>query len=126
MRGKPFFNFEAFDRAAKQLRTQGHTVISPADLDRAVGFDALTHPHPGCKIGDLPLNVLQENRCSPEECMDRDLAAVKRCDGLVLLDGWDRSTGAVWEVATAKFLSKRLFVFIDRSQLEDVTEDIRL
>ena len=39
MRGKKFFNFPAFDDAKEDLESQGFSVISPADLDRAVGFD---------------------------------------------------------------------------------------
>lgn len=39
MRHRVLFNFPAFDAAATDLRAQGWHVISPADLDRAAGFD---------------------------------------------------------------------------------------
>ena len=42
MRGFPLYNFPAFDAAAAELRRHGHTVISPADHDREMGFNEHT------------------------------------------------------------------------------------
>jgi len=39
MRQLPRCNFASFDRAKARLQKDGWTVISPADLDRASGFD---------------------------------------------------------------------------------------
>lgn len=39
MRGYPSFNFPSFDAAAAELRKRFITVISPAEIDRELGFD---------------------------------------------------------------------------------------
>lgn len=39
MRGVPYFNFPAFDKARNRLSNLGLTPLSPADMDRAAGFD---------------------------------------------------------------------------------------
>lgn len=40
----PYFNFPAFDKAAAELRKRGYLPLSPADIDRKAGFDALDMP----------------------------------------------------------------------------------
>lgn len=40
MRGVPYYNFPAFDKARDRLAGLGLTPLSPADMDRAAGFDA--------------------------------------------------------------------------------------
>lgn len=86
MRGYPLYNFPAFDAGAEFLRSYGHDVLSPADLDRAVGFDPAT-----AEISDEEY----------EAAMARDLAAIAKCHGIYLLRGWERSHGARREVARA-------------------------
>lgn len=100
MRGKAMFNFPAFDEARDRLRAAGYTVVSPADLDRGAGFDPKN------------LTVREYNECEAafwgitpswfnlSDAMKRDLEAVKRCDGVALLDGWVESGGAQLEVET--------------------------
>ena len=45
MRGKPNFNFPAFDYAAAKLREDGHEVFSPADKDReCIGAENFINP----------------------------------------------------------------------------------
>jgi|GEM_PF-3298331 len=39
MRGLPYYNFPAFDEARDRLAGLGLTPLSPADMDRAAGFD---------------------------------------------------------------------------------------
>lgn len=42
MRGLPYYNFPAFDKARDRLAGLGLTPLSPADMDRAAGFDPYT------------------------------------------------------------------------------------
>ena len=44
MRGKKWFNFPGFDWAKECLTRAGWEVISPADLDREIGFDVKNLP----------------------------------------------------------------------------------
>ncbi len=95
MTGIPQHNFPAFDAAAARLRLEGHEVISPTDLDRGMGYDAM-------KTDDDP---------SPEilkKMFMADLTAVMyEVDEVALLPGWRKSKGACIEVALACMIGKR-------------------
>lgn len=99
MRRFPFYNFPAFDKARDYLRKLGHSVISPADLDRAVGFDAMALP------ADTDWSTVPAT-FNLQSAMERDLEAVRECDGIVLLPGWQDSEGARRELAEAKCFGK--------------------
>lgn len=93
MRGYEHFNFPAFDEAAKVLREQHrYEVISPAERDRESGFDETQNSLEGFDLA---------------EALVWDLTAIaQRCDGIVLLPGWEDSAGARAEKATAEALGK--------------------
>lgn len=94
MRGITAFNFPAFDKAARQLREQGHTVFSPADADRQRGFE----PAPDSTGNETDGFNLRE-------ALGADLAwIIEHADAVVTLDGWHNSKGALAEVATARAL----------------------
>lgn len=80
--GLPGWNFPAFHAAAKRWRDRGWEVINPAET-----FDGVT---------DLSYRAYVE----------KDLADLKRCDAIVMLQGWDNpgSRGAVWEREIARSL----------------------
>ena len=61
MTGCPLYNFPAFDECRDSLKNMGYIVTSPADLDRAVGFDPAT--------STVPKEFL-------DEAMQRDLDAM--------------------------------------------------
>lgn len=100
MRGLPFFNFPAFDSARDRLLALGHEAVSPADIDRANGFDAMaldpsdpcTELPPGLDTGDV---------------VARDLEALRGCDAVCLIGRI--GTGAAAELAVAKWLGKPLY-----------------
>lgn len=86
MTGIPLYNFPAFDQAAKDLRAAGYDVVNPAEMDRASGFDPVADP---------------SLVCTPEmrrAFLSKDKAALKDCDGVALLDGWDASSGVAEEL----------------------------
>ena len=92
------YNFPAFDKAASVLEEQGFDVVSPAQLDRDEGFDPDdlpdTHdwsdPWPGGEF-------------SMEECITRDIDALRTCACIYMLPGWQISTGALAEACMAKW-----------------------
>lgn len=90
MRGKPLFNFPAFDAARDKLKSEGWNVISPADLDRAIGFDEKSTTEPTKEFLDA--------------AFDRDIEALKKSDAIYLLAGWESSTGATAEYWVARWL----------------------
>jgi nucleoside 2-deoxyribosyltransferase len=93
MRGYPEFNFPAFDAYRDALIKKGYEVISPADLDRKAGFDP----------SDVVTGELQR------EMITRDVQAICTCDALVLMPGWESSTGVKVEKALAEFLNLEVF-----------------
>lgn len=102
MRGYHLLNFPAFDSAAADLRRHGLTVVSPAELDRAAGFDPAHLP----KDWDwtalpFPLRL----------AVERDLAAILKCDAIHLLPGWQESIGARAEKAVAEWLGLAVFEY---------------
>lgn len=88
MRGMPLYNFPAFDAARDRLSKEGWKVISPADMDRDVGFDETSK--------DVSKEFL-------EEAMKRDLKALQKADAIYMLSGWEASTGATAEYWLARW-----------------------
>ena len=88
MRGYPRFNFEAFDDAEDELRMMGFIPISPAAMDREVGFD------PDSSVPD---------KAFLDEAMRRDVDAILDSDCIVMLRGWESSVGATAEYHLAKW-----------------------
>lgn len=87
MTGYPEFNFPAFD-AARDYLERDWNVISPADMDRELGFDPAWD--------DVTAEFLRD-------AMRRDIDAVMHVDALYALAGWEQSKGASAEVALAKW-----------------------
>lgn len=76
MTGLPEFNYPAFHAAAQRLREAGFHVENPAE-----------NPEPACK--------------SWSGYMRMAVAQLMTCDYVVLLDGWEKSKGAVIEAGLA-------------------------
>lgn len=96
----PDHNFPAFEAAAKRLRDEGHFVINPVKLATTFG-----------KLNDIAASfatMYGEYRsginASPllaQSIMEAALAAVRSCDAIYLLKGWESSRGAKKELAEA-------------------------
>lgn len=113
MGGLPNHNFPAFIEAAKHLRAQGHTVVSPVELDEADGFDHAT-------AGNVSAGSQTWG-----EFLARDLAVIARADveAVVVLPGWEQSNGAAWETRWARQLGKPVLTYPD---LKPVTSEVRV
>lgn len=88
MRHRAEHNFPAFHRAAWWLRQSGHEVVSPAEHDLDLGFD--------------PTRPLEEQDFDLRASLAWDLEQVLAADAVAVLDGWQHSSGARAEVATAQ------------------------
>lgn len=118
MRGYKYFNFPAFDAAWQYLYDAGYDPISPANMDREVGFDPET-------LGpDYDWNDLNACDFSLHDAIDRDVAALKTCSAIYLLDGWEHSTGANAELAIAKWLGLEIQYQTPPSASDVIAEDI--
>lgn len=100
MRGIKHFNFPAFDAAKERLLLEHYhaEIISPADLDREIGFDETAFP------ADYDWIDLKKIGFSIADAVDRDVAAIKRCTAIYMLNGWEKSKGACAEKALAEWL----------------------
>lgn len=67
-------NRPAFAAAQEALEATGYTVVNPLDVTQATDW---------------------------QSCMRDDIKALMDCDGVALLDGWERSRGAKIEVSLA-------------------------
>lgn len=87
MRGYPRYNFDAFDHA-RDLLSFCFDVVSPADMDRELGFD----PDKSEATSEFI-----------EQAMRRDIEAVLSVDALFVLKGWEQSKGTLAEIAIANW-----------------------
>lgn len=93
MTGYPDHNFPAFAGAAAALRERGHNVLSAHEiLHDGLPGDLANLPH--------------------ERYLRDDLKEMLECDGIVLLPGWPRSTGARLELSTALALKMTVFFYL--------------
>jgi len=100
MRGIELFNFPAFDTARDRLRKLGFNVLSPADMDRAVGLDPRKMP------------MYFDWRDAPNDfdlatAVRRDNDAVAAADAIYILShGFAESVGGRKELELAMSLGK--------------------
>jgi hypothetical protein len=98
MRGLPQFGFPKFDAACARLRDAGHVAIGPQDLDRLCGLDEKQ-----AFQSDVTAEQIRKY-------MRRDtLMITDEAEGLVVLDGWEKSAGALAEVALARCIGLPVF-----------------
>lgn len=113
MTGKPYLNHPAFVAAERRLTAQGHFVINPHRISALFG----TAEELECSFFALyelekPQNAYTTmsdiDKATNEDCarlahavMEADLAAVRSCDAIYLLRGWESSRGAKKELAEA-------------------------
>lgn len=107
MTGHPDHNAPAFDAAEKRLCEQGHFVINPHRISALFGtaeelersFRAMYNLRR--KDGALQMEYMPHESILAQSIIDADLAAVRSCDAIYLLRGWETSRGAKKELAVA-------------------------
>lgn len=113
MTGRPGLNRPAFDAGAERLREQGHFVINPHRISELFGtaeklecsFFALYElekpQNAYTTMSDLDKAMNEDCAYLARAVLDADLAAVRSCDAIYLLKGWESSRGAKRELAEA-------------------------
>jgi len=101
MRGKHRYNYDAFSYAWAELSARSHVVIDPHDQDEYYGFDVFSLPS-NHNWSTLPPGF------DLSAAIDRSLCAVRWCDCVATLPGWENSIGASAEVALARWYGKRV------------------
>lgn len=93
MSGYDEFNFPAFEAAAKKLREQGHHVFSPAEADD-IYFGSRE---------EVTRQYTEDRDAAFKKCMRVDLGYIMdHAEGIALLPGWEKSKGALAELALAR------------------------
>jgi NTP pyrophosphatase (non-canonical NTP hydrolase) len=114
MTGYPNFNFPAFHAAAAKLRAEGNEVFNPAERDLVRDGKDWGNEVPS---GDAV--ELASKGFSKRVALADDLAYIcGEADGVALLPGWEKSTGATAERATAIALGLDVIELLPRSQVE--------
>jgi hypothetical protein len=99
MRGIAEFNFPMFDAARNRGNGLGLYCVSPADLDRAAGFDGIGMKGEDCEyLAKIDIAAT----------LKRDLDALLTCQAIALLPGWEKSRGANAELAWARLLGMEI------------------
>lgn len=88
MTGTPDHNFPAFNLAAQELRELGYEVVNPVEIN-------------------------PDHNMSWHECLRADIKALCDCDVLVLLPGWEGSSGAHLEMHIAHRIGMRIITLQD-------------
>lgn len=103
MRGIPFWNFPAFEEAADELRELGWKIHSPAEHDLSLGLVPV-------EDGSVAFPV--------SACLDWDFARIAESSCIIVLPGWEKSTGCHWEFTVAYALGKPVFQYPELTQVE--------
>lgn len=113
----PGFNFPAFDAAAAALRALGYDLIVPSEQD-SPEMQAKARASPDGNMAALTASM--SNHETWGDVLSRDVKIVAdKVDGLILMDGWEKSRGAKLEVFVGLLTGKR-FKRLYANQLPDV------
>lgn len=121
MRGYPEFNFPAFREARTWLRSQGHEILCPAERDEGTGFDSTashaTDEH-GTPVGFDIYAAMK----------DDIYFATQLADAIILLPGYEESTGAKVELLNAVITGKRVFEYLLHfpGRLKEITGTVKV
>lgn len=107
MRGIPEFNFPAFRRNAKLLRAADIQVVSPHELDEEAGYF-----WEGFR-GDEDLTSY--NFDIAERLLEDIRVIAQDVDAVVVMQGWDESSGARAEASFAWGIGKPVYQLIEDS-----------
>lgn len=107
MRGVPEFNFPAFLDAARLLRQHGHIIFSPAERDLAEGFDPTLNSLDGFDL---------------QEALSADFRMILDADAVILLPGWEDSSGARAERFVAEMTGRDVYLYLGDGDITDAPE----
>lgn len=100
MRGYPLYNFPAFFAAAMHLRSLGHEVTNPAEMDMAKGLDP-----------SIPLDDPNQIPFDMSAILKEDFEEILEGEAIVLLPGWEDSTGGNAERVVAHYSGRGIYLY---------------
>lgn len=120
MRRMREFNFPAFHAAAEDLRGRGLMIVSPAEMDANAGFDPTGMLGTDEELAACNFDLVKTLRQDIEVIFHPD------CAGVICLPGWEASSGARMEVATAFGLGKAVFQYPTLAPVPNPTHDAKI
>lgn len=84
MRGLPNYNFPKFDAIEKLLKENGYDVVNPAHISRS-----------------YKESTILNNKDKFNEMVERQLTELRKCNLMLVLDGWENSAGVKVEIEEA-------------------------
>ena len=98
MSNYPYFNFPTFNQVTKLFRGKGHEVFNPAERDVAQYGDDFWKSNLTGSIEEAS----KKYKFSLREALAEDTAYIcKEAEAIVMLPGWEKSSGARAEHALA-------------------------
>lgn len=110
MRGYAQFNFPRFDAVSQLLRNSGVVVFNPSENDQVEYPDI--HQWEGFESGD----TAKCPRFNLETSLRWDFARILEANGIVMLPGWERSSGAAAERYVAEATGKDVYLWDEDTQ----------
>jgi len=105
----PGYNFPAFESATAELRAQKFDVISPAEKDKERNPEAYEIAR---KSPDGKWNPTDTGGLTWAQILSKDIIIVAdEVDGLAMLPGWEKSSGARLEAFVGLLRKKRFAVY---------------
>ena len=98
MTGIHLSNWPHFEKWEADLTAVGWNIVSPTRVDEAVGSVTVE------RDGDTVLSVEVAPKFDYEVILGIDFLAMRFCDAIILLPGWEQSSGANREKAHAEAL----------------------
>jgi len=117
MSGIPQFNYPAFDQMAELLRSKGHDVVNPAEMD-----DPAIHAI-GMASPDGNIHTMESHGQTWGDFMARDIKTLidGGIEAVVVLPGWANSRGARLETFVASALLNLPIAAFVRGGFENVS-----
>jgi hypothetical protein len=118
MTGIPQFNYPKFHRIAKELRDAGYNVISPVEEDTQEYQTQAMASKDGLHGADGKFAGLTWG-----DILSKDVKLVAdKVDGVVVMDGWEKSRGARLEVFVANLSGRTISVYEGSGKLRPMGE----
>lgn len=100
MTGLPKLNYPKFRRVTACLRRKGWDVVSPVEIGETMGLR-----------GESPD---EQDAVLLRHVIDAELRALRSCDAIYLMDGWERSKGTLQELVIA--ISYHLEIILEQGR----------
>lgn len=112
MRGRPEFNFDSFATARIHLRSFGLDVFCPAEQELADGFNP--------NFLDGHMDELREHGFDLAEALARNIEQILKRDIVVVLPGWESSTGTRTEMSVAFKHGKKVYTLNNQNNPDGI------